>query len=156
MRWDRQSNILTLQWKDHKPISIITTIDSANEVTVAHRKVKRGKKLQKVDVNVPKVIQKYNQCINKTRRLDQTVTSNCALQKCYEWWKTFFFHLIDISVINSFILFQEHQRNNPDNKDAKFQHTALLLNVRISCTYQSSRIVLRFGIVRNIISRNLV
>ena len=130
MRWDRQSNILTLQWMDHKPISIITTIDSANEVTVAHRKIKRGEQLQKIDVNVPKVIQKYNQCINKTHRLDQAITSNNALQKCYEWWKTFFFHLIDISIINSFILFQEHQKNNPDNKDLEREKHYTIVDFR--------------------------
>jgi hypothetical protein len=115
MRWERLSNILTLQWLDHQPISILTTIDSANEVALLHRKVKRDNKLEKIDVNVPKVIQKYNQCINKVHRYDHTVMSNNLLQKCYKWWKTLLFHLIDMSVINSFILFQEQRRNNPDN-----------------------------------------
>ncbi|CAB4034244.1 Hypothetical predicted protein, partial [Paramuricea clavata] len=115
MRWERLSNILTLQWLDHQPISILTTIDSANEVALLHRKVKRDNKLEKIDVNVPKVIQKYNQCINKVHRYDHTVMSNNVLQKCYKWWKTLLFHLIDMSVINSFILFQEQRRNNPDN-----------------------------------------
>ena len=31
------------------------------------------------------------------------------LRKCLRWWKTLFFHLIDIAVVNSFILFREHQ-----------------------------------------------
>lgn len=31
------------------------------------------------------------------------------------WRKTLFFHLIDITVVNSFNLFREHQKNNPDD-----------------------------------------
>lgn len=40
--------------------------------------------------------------------------TNNVLCKCLRWWKTVFLHLIDIAVVNSFILFREHQVNFPD------------------------------------------
>jgi hypothetical protein len=37
--------------------------------------------------------------------------------KCLRWWKPLFFHLIDIAIVNGFILFQEHRANFPDSED---------------------------------------
>ena len=35
------------------------------------------------------------------------------LRKCLRRWKTLFFHMVGISVVNSFILFKEYQKANP-------------------------------------------
>ena len=42
------------------------------------------------------------------------LSENSALWRCIRWWKTVFFHMIDIAVVNSFILFQLHQVENRD------------------------------------------
>ncbi|KAM7306748.1 piggyBac transposable element-derived protein 4 [Ixodes scapularis] len=34
--------------------------------------------------------------------------------KCVRWWKTLFFHCIDIAVVNSFVIFQEHREHHPE------------------------------------------
>ena len=34
--------------------------------------------------------------------------------KCVRWWKTLFFPLIDIAVVNSFILFQAHRAEHTE------------------------------------------
>ena len=39
-----------------------------------------------------------------------------VLHKCVQWWKTLFLHMIDIAPVNSYILFQSHRENNPDNE----------------------------------------
>ena len=41
------------------------------------------------------------------------------MRKCLLWWKTLFFHLIDIAIVNGFILFQEHQANFPDDENLR-------------------------------------
>ena len=53
--------------------------------------------------------------MNAVDRSDQILATNNVLRKCLRWWKTLFFHLIDIAVVNSFILFREHQAQFPDN-----------------------------------------
>ena len=48
-------------------------------------------------------------------RSDQMLATHNVQWKCIRWWKTLFFHLIDMAVVNSFILFREQQRKFRDN-----------------------------------------
>ena len=46
---------------------------------------------------------------------DPILGTQNILRKCVRWWKTLFFHLIDMAVVNSYILFREHEANFPDD-----------------------------------------
>ena len=52
--------------------------------------------------------------MNAVDRSDQILGSQNVLRRCVRWWKTLFFHLIDMAVVNSFTLFKEHQAQFPD------------------------------------------
>ncbi|CAB4000773.1 Hypothetical predicted protein [Paramuricea clavata] len=41
MRWERESNVLAIQWVDNKAVSLLTSIDSANEKAFATRRTKQ-------------------------------------------------------------------------------------------------------------------
>ena len=45
---------------------------------------------------------------------DQLIAPYNVLMKSMRWWKTLFFHMIDVAVVNSFILFQEWREQHPD------------------------------------------
>lgn len=45
-------------------------------------------------------------------KLDQLIAAYNVLMKCVRWWKTLFFHCIDIAVVNSLIIFQEHRQQH--------------------------------------------
>ena len=47
------------------------------------------------------------------------IGKSTALRKCMHLWKTWFFHMIDIAVVNSFILFQIHKAGNQDILELK-------------------------------------
>ena len=55
VRWVRASEVLTLQWVDNKPVSVLTTIDSANDSVLAMRRAMVDQKFAKIDVPQPKV-----------------------------------------------------------------------------------------------------
>ena len=116
MRWERDAPVLALQWVDNKVVSMITTSGNANETTQVNRKRKTGGTWSNTDVPQPEVFHMYNQYMNAVDRSDQILVTHNVQRKCMRWWKTLFFHLIDMAVVNSFILFKEQQCKFPDNE----------------------------------------
>ena len=116
MHWERDAPCLALQWIDNKVVSLLTTIDNANDRIQVNRKSKTAGQWSTKAVYQPKTISNYNKYMNAVDRSDQILATNNVLRKCMRWWKTLFFHLTDIAVVNSFILFKEHQANNPDDE----------------------------------------
>ena len=53
---------------------------------------------------------KYNASMRGVDRSDQLINKYKSLRKTNEWWKTVFFHLIDICRMNSYILFMEFRK----------------------------------------------
>ena len=116
MRWERDPPCLALQWLDNKVVSVITTIDKANVKDQVTRKQKTATgEWTSVEVPQPRAIANYNKFMNAVDRSDQILGTQNVLRKCVRWWKTLFFHLIDMAVVNSYILFREHQANFPDD-----------------------------------------
>lgn len=117
MRWTRDGVCLILQWKDNKIVTMVSSIDKGNGSTEVKRKVKGSDlKWGTSLVKQPTCIQRYNQFMNGVDRSDQHLAKYNLLRKCLRWWKTLFFHMIDISLVNAFILFQSHCKANPRNK----------------------------------------
>ncbi len=114
VRWVRHSHVLALQWVDCKPVSILTTLYSANDKVSCKRKVKKNGVFSEVILPQPLAIHEYNQFMNGVDRSDQMLAFYNVGRKCYKWWKTLFFHLIDITVVNSFLLFQTYRDQEPD------------------------------------------
>jgi len=115
VRWGRDGPCLAIQWLDNKVVSVLTTIDNANVRTQATRKCRNAQgRWGTKEVPQPGVIANYNKYMNAKDRSDQILATHNILRKCVRWWKTLFFHLIDMTIVNSYILFQEHRRNFPD------------------------------------------
>ena len=130
MRWERESNVLTLQWVDNKPVSLVTSIDSANESVVVTRRTKTAGVFEEVEVRQPLAFHKYNQYMNAVDRSDQLLACHNVSRRCKRWWKALFFHLIDIAVVNGFILFEQHRAGNPDSEALHRRSTDNIVDFR--------------------------
>ena len=114
MRWVRDSPCLVLQWVDNKVVSMITTVGNANEQGQVTRRVRTDGRWGEMLVRQPQIFKTYNMKMNAVDRSDQIISAFSTRRKCVRWWKTLFFHLIDIAVVNSFILFQAHRATHTE------------------------------------------
>ena len=57
----------------------------------------------------PKAIQDYNRNMKGVDQSDQLIRSYSVLRKVKKYWKVLFFHLIDVSIVNAFVLWKEYR-----------------------------------------------
>ncbi|XP_042142454.1 piggyBac transposable element-derived protein 4-like [Ixodes scapularis] len=114
IRWLRCRDVLYLQWKDKRTVNMMSTAHTANNHVSAMRKVKRGDRWTRIPIRKPLIIEDYNKGMLGVDKSDQLIASYNVLMKCVRWWKTLFFHCIDIAVVNSFVIFQEHREHHPE------------------------------------------
>lgn len=116
MGCERDSPVLALQWVDNKVVSMISIAANASDTVQDNHKRKTAGVWNKNEVTQPQVFQTYNRCMNAVDRGNQIDTATHNVQrKCMQWWKTLFFHLVDMATVSSFILFKEQQQRFPDN-----------------------------------------
>lgn len=114
VRWLRDQNVLYLQWKDRRVVNMISTAHTANKFVLTKRRKKVGNKWTEIPVRKPELIDEYNVGMLGVDKSDQLIGSYNVLMKSVRWWKTLFFHCIDIAVVNSFILFDAHRQEHPE------------------------------------------
>ncbi|XP_059168114.1 piggyBac transposable element-derived protein 4-like [Physella acuta] len=114
MRWFREREIVTVQWRDNKTVSVMSNFMTANGSAKVNRRTKVGGIFTQLSVDQPHIIQEYNSHMGGVDKSDQLINKYNVLRKTKTFWKTLFFHFIDISRVNSYILFQEWRKTNPD------------------------------------------
>ena len=119
---------------------MVSSIDQADKYVEVERKVKSDGKFYIITVRQPECIQRYNRYMNGVDKSDQYLAKNNLLRKCVRWWKTLFFHMIDIGIVNGFILFQAHRVNNPDSPELKPPKSYALLDFREAVIRQLTNI----------------
>jgi len=78
---------------------MVSSIDRADKFVEVERKIKSKGEFPKAVVRQPECIQRYNRYMTGVDKSDQHL-AKYLLRKCVRWWKTLFFHLVDITVVN--------------------------------------------------------
>ena len=92
----RSGKMMVLQWQDKRTITMLSTTESCNLVQVHTR---RGHTREK-----PQVVQVYNNNMMGVDRLDQMATYYSFLRKSVKWWRKVMFWLLEVSIVNAYIL----------------------------------------------------
>lgn len=86
---------------------------TANEHIPSKKRERKGGHCGLKIIKKPLLVHEYNAQMLGVGKSDQIFGRYNVLRKCVQWWKTLFFHSVDIACANSFILFQEHRKDNP-------------------------------------------
>ena len=110
----RQKGRLTAcTWNDSKFVHLLTTMPATSECSDTTRSVKeKGKWMQKA-MQRPVIIELYNKFMGGVDLADQRVRSYQRNTKTYVWYMKLFFYLLEVAIMNAYILERKNPHHNP-------------------------------------------
>ncbi|XP_055010857.1 piggyBac transposable element-derived protein 4-like [Boleophthalmus pectinirostris] len=149
IRWLRQKDLLFVKWFDAREVTICSTMHKASAKEFVKRKVKneQGRWAER-QVLVPDCVKDYNRHMGGVDLSDALINSYNVVHKTKKWYKTLFYHFIDIAAVNAFILHRQlsaMHRQTPLTQKAFREALILELadigstpNRRLIATYQAA------------------
>lgn len=100
--------LLALKWMDKREVLMLSSCHSAEYVETKKINVKTGTPILK-----PSAIVDYNRIMGAVDKTDMILNSINTVRKTLKWYKKFFFHMLDLSIYNSYILYKITSKKNP-------------------------------------------
>ena len=152
-------SITYCMWHDTKTVVLASTAYAGHSESTVKRRVKDPvtSEVSKKDVPCPVMLVKYNTYMGGVDKSDQYISYHNVIRKTVKYWKTCFYHLLDIAVVNSYyiqldtgrkqretsfrewILRQPNSRNYLKKPPLDLIHSKFVMEV--SCTLWVKRLV---------------
>ena len=108
----RDKSVVYCAWKDTKCILLLSTQHPGHSENTVKRNSKDSTgKFMKKDVPIPSPVYFYNKEMGGVDKSDQLIHYYNVLRQTKKYWKTLFFHFIDIACVNAYIIHKELERN---------------------------------------------
>jgi hypothetical protein len=95
-------SMMALKWMDKRPVSMLSTIHD-NSMTTKVRRTRRAVGGQE-EVRKPVVVEQYNKYMGGVDRSNQLLSYYGFSHRTVKWWKRAAFHLIDMAIVNAYIM----------------------------------------------------
>jgi hypothetical protein len=127
----QKNNILVLRWKDKRNVTMLATNHTGNMLDTT--KLDRN---TNVYIKKPDMILDYNINMRLIDKSDMQIGFTECMRKSRKWYRKLFFHLIDITMLNSFNLYK-------DSTSSKVSFTSFVYNVILELLNEHGSISLR-------------
>ena len=103
----KDDDMMALQWKDKRVVTMLSSVynmQCEDIDRVLHN-------AEKETVAKPVVISQYTKNMGGVDRADQYCGSYAFLRKTVKWWRKMFFWLLEVAIVNSFILYNLNRKH---------------------------------------------
>ena len=109
-KWMGEDGVMLVKWHDKRDVFIVATNDAGEDFV---RRTWRNRQL--IDLTVPVCVGRYNLHMGGVDRLDQLRSYYGVGRAGRKWWKYLFWGLINVGIINAYILWMAANRPLPAN-----------------------------------------
>ncbi|UYV84237.1 hypothetical protein LAZ67_X001632 [Cordylochernes scorpioides] len=100
----RKNNILLLSWKDKRIVTMCSSWHDSSVETIERHTKQALEQIKKKTL----VVSDYTQNMGGVDIADQLASTYSFLRKSLKWWRKLFFWGLEVSIINSYILYKEN------------------------------------------------
>lgn len=104
-----KDGLVYLKWKDRKGVLFISNHDDPINVATVSRRNKHG---TLEEIPCPKLVKDYNANMGFVDKMDMLKSIYEVDRKSKKWWHRIFWYFLDVSLINSYILFKQRSDGN--------------------------------------------
>ena len=102
-------SMMALKWMDKRPVTMLSTIHDESMTT----KIRRSRRAEggQEEIRKPVVVEQYNCFMGGVDRSDQLLSYYGFGHKTVKWWRRAAFHLLDMAVVNSYVMYTLSQQS---------------------------------------------
>lgn len=119
-------DVSTLLWKDNKIVTFVSNFAGQNPCGIIKRFDKSKK--TKVDIPCPFVVKEYNKHMGGVDLLDSIMGRYKILIRSKKWYFRIFYHIIDMVLANSWLLYRRVQEKRKTKKEMHKEEKILMFS----------------------------